>query len=69
MKQVTESIEQAGYAPAAWCQAASISRAKLYQLPPDMQPHSVKLGRRRIITESPRQFLDRIAAMAACGAK
>lgn len=59
-----ENGEQVGFAPAAWCQATSISRAKLYQLPAELQPSSVKLGRRRIITEGPREYLDRIGAMA-----
>ena len=65
IKQNVVNIEQAGYAPSAWCQSASISRAKLYQLPPELQPHSVKLGRRRIIVESPREYLARIAALNA----
>ena len=63
IKQNVVTIEQAGYAPSAWCQSASISRAKLYQLPADLQPRSVKLGRRRIITEAPRDYLERIAAL------
>jgi hypothetical protein len=59
-KNFEVSYEQAGFAPADWCQATSISRAKLYQLPVDLQTHSVKLGRRRIITESPSGYLERI---------
>ena len=61
--QKVANIEQAGYAPSAWCQSASISRAKLYQLPAELQPRSVKLGRRRIITEAPREYLERLAAL------
>jgi hypothetical protein len=59
-----QNVDQAGYAPAAWCELASISRAKLYQLPAELQPQSVKLGRRRIITESPREYLKRIATLS-----
>ncbi len=38
------------------------SRSWLYSLPPEMQPLSVKFGRNRLITEPPRDFLQRIAA-------
>jgi len=37
------------------------SRSWLYALPPELQPASVKLGRNRLITESPEEFLQRLA--------
>ena len=61
-------IEQAGFTTLAWCQALSISRAKLYQLPGEFQPRSLVLGRRRIITESPREYLQRISKLKDGGA-
>ena len=57
----TVPAEQAGYAPADWCRRTSISRAKLYALPSNLQPRSVKLGRRRIIIEDPAAYLARLA--------
>ena len=39
-----------------------ISRAFLYKLPPEQQPHSVKIGKRRVIRESPADWLARMAA-------
>ncbi len=41
------------------------SRSWLYSLPPEMQPFSVSFGRNRLITEPPRDFLQRIAASVA----
>jgi len=58
----TLSVPQAGYPVAAWCKAVNISRATFYTLPPESQPKSVKLGKRRIIIESPEDFLARIKA-------
>lgn len=64
-EQNVTSTEQAGYAIAEWCKLVSISRPKLYQLPPELQPSSVKLGRRRIIDEGPRDWLKRIGSLTA----
>jgi hypothetical protein len=52
---------QCGFTLAAWCESTSISRPKLYTLPPELQPRSIKIGRRRIIIEAPADYLQRIA--------
>ena len=57
-----KSIEAAGFAISDWCESTDISRALYYTLPPEQQPESVKVGRRRIIIESPDAYLRRIAA-------
>ena len=38
------------------------SRSFVYSLPPELQPKSVKIGRRRFYIESPPDYLQRIAA-------
>jgi predicted DNA-binding transcriptional regulator AlpA len=53
--------EPAGRSVEVFARETGSSRATIYRLPPEMQPHSVKLGRRRIITEAPREWLRRIA--------
>jgi hypothetical protein len=57
--------ERAGFHLARWCEAVGISRGFYYTLPPELQPESVKLGKRRIITEKPRDYLKRVAGHAA----
>lgn len=37
------------------------SRSWLYALPPELQPHSMKIGRNRLIDEPPQDFLVRLA--------
>lgn len=54
--------DRAGWDAASWCPVANISRALLYKLPPEQQPFSVKVAKRRIIRESPADWLARIAA-------
>lgn len=44
--------------------AVGLSRATLYALPPASQPMAVKVGRSRIITESPQSFLKRVGKAA-----
>lgn len=39
-----------------------LSKSALYALPEPLQPHSVKIGRARIVTEPPSVFLERLAA-------
>lgn len=45
--------------------ATRVSRSKLYQLPPELQPHSVKVGRRRLIKEQPQDWLERYSQATA----
>lgn len=51
--------ERAAWKIPEWCRALSISRSTLYALPPEKQPASQTIGRRRVITESPRDYLKR----------
>lgn len=55
--------ERAGWQLDEWLPAVSISRAKFYSMPATMRPKSVHLGTRRIIVESPKEYLGRIAAL------
>ncbi len=64
-KSNVASLPQAGYPIAAWCAAANISRATFYNLPPELQPSSVKLGKRRIVIEPPQDFLRRVHLLGA----
>jgi hypothetical protein len=54
--------DPAGWAIPDWCAEAGISRTAEHMLPGDMKPRSVKIGRRRIIIEPPRDWLLRIEA-------
>jgi hypothetical protein len=56
---------RAGYPVCQWLAETSISRSYLYALPLEQQPRSIKLGRRRIIIETPRGWLKRIAELSA----
>ena len=47
----------------AWCPAAGISRTAEHQLPAEMKPRSIQIGRRRIIIEGPREWALRIREM------
>ena len=62
MSKSSNVTERAGWPPGTWCRDASISRALYYRLPPNQQPHSVKIGKRRVIRESPAAWLARMAA-------
>jgi hypothetical protein len=59
-KAVHPVVLPAGFRPEPWARAAGISRSGYYTLPPDTRPRSVTVGRRRIITESPADWLARI---------
>jgi hypothetical protein len=62
MNKVILDPERAGWSIGAWCSSADISRALLYRLPAVQQPKSVKVGKRRIICESPFDWLRRMAS-------
>jgi len=53
---------RAGYKVADFCEAVGFCRATYYNLPERLRPKSIKLGKRRIITESPPEYLARLAA-------
>lgn len=46
----------------AFAQLCGFSVATLYKLDDKLQPRSTYLGRRRIVIESPREFMERISA-------
>lgn len=56
---------RAGWSINDWCKSVDLARATLYTLPPTLQPSSVKIGKRRIITEQPADFLKRLATQSA----
>lgn len=58
-------LDRAGWSVRDWCAATSISRSSLYGLPNRLQPLSVKFGRRRIVTEAPASWLQRVGRSAA----
>jgi hypothetical protein len=58
-------LEPAGFNISKWCPLAGISRARFYTLPPELTPRTVQIGKRRIVIESPREYLHRIAQQQA----
>ena len=61
-QQTQPELSVAGFAIEPWCKAAGYSRATFYNLPQDLRPHSVKIGKRHIIRETPQAYLARLAA-------
>jgi hypothetical protein len=59
------AIPPAGHSVRNWCRAAGFSKATLYTLPFELQPVSVKIGKRRIVIEQPADYLRRIAETRA----
>lgn len=56
---------RAGWSIPDWCASVNLARATLYTLPANLQPASVKIGKRRIITEQPADYLKRLANATA----
>jgi hypothetical protein len=52
--------DRAGWRVGDWCRATSISRSGYYALLPEIAPHSVTIGSRRVIIESPAEWLRRV---------
>jgi len=63
MHEATNSanLGRAGWSIPAYCEACDFSRATFYNLPPDLRPRSIKLGKRHIIIEPPSEYLARLA--------
>ena len=55
-----EDPPRAGWHVDPWCRSAGVSRVTVYTLPPDQRPESIKIGRRRLIIESPDAWLRRV---------
>ena len=52
---------RAGFHITDWCDAVGFSRATYYNLPVELQPQSVRIGGRRLVIESPHDYLQRVA--------
>lgn len=57
--------QRVGWSVKRFCDEADISDALFYKLDPDQRPASVKVGGKRIVTESPAAWLARMGAQAA----
>ncbi len=61
MQLETIAADRAGWSIPAFCAACNFSRASFYNIPGDLRPRSVKLGKRHIIIEHPAAYLARLA--------
>lgn len=62
MNKPSNTSERAGWPVEEWAHAAGIGRSLAYVLLQRNEITSVKIGKRRIITTAPRDFLARLAA-------
>ncbi|MCW5624168.1 MAG: hypothetical protein KIT73_05570 [Burkholderiales bacterium] len=44
-----------------FCHAIGIGHSSFYEMPADQQPLTVRIGRRRLVVESPTDYLERLA--------
>jgi len=58
------AIEPAGMKIKQFARAVSLSPATIYALPVEQRPKAVLIGRSRIITETPWEFLQRVGRAA-----
>jgi hypothetical protein len=63
MPSQQQVISPAAYHVKDWCKAVGLSRATYYNLPPHLQPQSVRIGGRRLVIESPHDYLQRVASL------
>jgi hypothetical protein len=56
-----QRVHKVGYTVNEWCHAAGLGRSKLYEMIADGAVQSVTVGRRRIITTTPADFLAALA--------
>ena len=52
--------DRAGWSVERFVEATGVSRSMLYAMRPELQPAFVKVGKRRVITESPARWLERL---------
>jgi len=52
---------KAGWSVKDWCSATGFGVTKFYDLGEEEAPASIRIGARRIITEAPRAWLERMA--------
>lgn len=62
MNKPSNTSERAGWPVEEWAHAAGIGRSLAYVLLQRNEITSVKVGKRRIITTAPRDFLARLGA-------
>jgi hypothetical protein len=67
MLNASTMTDRAGWSISSYCAACDFSRATFYNLPDDLRPRSLKLGKRRIIIEPPSEYLARLAAVQEAG--
>ncbi len=60
-RKPTTQVAKAGYSVPEFCYGTGIGRSKAYELMGDGLIRFVTVGRRRIITDSPAEFLARVA--------
>ena len=60
-KTVTAAPQQSGWTIDEWCAAVKIARPTYYTFPETARPESVCIGKRRVIFESPGDWLRRMA--------
>jgi hypothetical protein len=58
--RLASPAQRAGWSVREWCASAAISDALYYKLEPQQRPASVKIGAKRIITETPAAWLARV---------
>jgi len=56
---------RAGFRIGEFVRACGFSRSTFYNLSKDQQPRSVKIGRARVIIETPAEYLRRLAHVQA----
>ena len=54
--------QKAGWKIGEYADLVGIGRSKLYTLPQELQPKSVRVGSRRVVIEPPADYLARVAA-------
>jgi hypothetical protein len=63
MESTASSTGQVAWEISEFSKLAKVTRQHLHNLPAAYQPESVRVGRRRLILESPESWLRRIQAM------
>jgi hypothetical protein len=53
---------RAGWSIPSYCDACNFSRATFYNLPDNLRPRSLKIGKRHIVIEPPGEYLARLAS-------
>ncbi len=61
----TTEVEKTGWKIRDWCASVGISESLFYVLPERARPSSVKFGHRRIVTEQPAAWLQRMSEAEA----